>query len=177
LRRPGTALASALAGMGLRRQDRIAILGKNSIEFGQVMAAAWSGRGHVPSPVGRAGSLTVERISPLLVYLVDRKKDMITSGGENVYSPEVEEAVLTLPAVAACAVIGVPDERWGEAVCAVVVPAPGGTVTSEAVQEQVRQRLARYKVPRRVVVAEALPVLATGKIDKKQLRALYDSAG
>jgi acyl-CoA synthetase (AMP-forming)/AMP-acid ligase II len=106
-----------------------------------------------------------------LLYLVDRKKDVVISGGENVYSPEVEDAVSALDAVAACAVIGVPDERWGEAVCAVVVPNADAALTLEAVQEHVRARLAGYKVPRRLVVVDELPVLASGKVDKKRLRA------
>jgi acyl-CoA synthetase (AMP-forming)/AMP-acid ligase II len=106
-----------------------------------------------------------------LLYLVDRKKDVIISGGENVYSPEVENAISAVDGVAACAVIGVPDERWGEAVCAVVVPCEGASLTLETLQERVRERLARYKVPRRLVLVADLPVLASGKVDKKRLRA------
>jgi acyl-CoA synthetase (AMP-forming)/AMP-acid ligase II len=106
-----------------------------------------------------------------LLYLMDRKKDVIISGGENIYSPEVEDAVCAVDGVAACAVVGVPDDKWGEAVCAVVVPCSGASPTLERVQEGVRQRLARYKVPRRLVLVADLPVLASGKVDKKRLRA------
>jgi acyl-CoA synthetase (AMP-forming)/AMP-acid ligase II len=106
-----------------------------------------------------------------LLYLMDRKKDVIISGGENIYSPEVEDAVCAVDGVAACVVVGVPDDRWGEAVCAVVVPRSGARLTLETVQEAVRQRLARYKVPRRLVLVADLPLLASGKVDKKQLRA------
>ena len=106
-----------------------------------------------------------------LLYLMDRKKDVIISGGENIYSPEVEDAVCAVDGVAACAVVGVSDDRWGEAVCAVVVPRKGASLTLDTVQEGVRQRLARYKVPRRLVLVADLPVLASGKVDKKQLRA------
>jgi acyl-CoA synthetase (AMP-forming)/AMP-acid ligase II len=106
-----------------------------------------------------------------LLYLMDRKKDVIISGGENIYSPEVEDAVCAVDGVAACAVVGVSDDRWGEAVCAVVVPRKGALLTLDTVQEGVRQRLARYKVPRRLVLVADLPVLASGKVDKKQLRA------
>jgi acyl-CoA synthetase (AMP-forming)/AMP-acid ligase II len=106
-----------------------------------------------------------------LLYLVDRKKDVIITGGENVYSPEVEEAVSGLAEVAACAVVGAPDERWGEAVCAVVVPRPDAAVTLDVVADFVRQRLAGYKVPRRLVIVTELPMLASGKVDKKRLRA------
>jgi acyl-CoA synthetase (AMP-forming)/AMP-acid ligase II len=111
-----------------------------------------------------------------LLYLVDRKKDVIISGGENVYSPEVEDVISTVDGVAACAVIGVPDDRWGEAVCAVVVPSAGASPTLEALQHGVRQRLARYKVPRRLVLLDELPVLASGKVDKKRLRAALRAA-
>jgi acyl-CoA synthetase (AMP-forming)/AMP-acid ligase II len=106
-----------------------------------------------------------------LLYLVDRKKDIIITGGENVYSPEVEEVLGGLDGVAACAVVGVPDQKWGEAVCAVVVPAQDATLTLKAVQDFVRSSLARYKVPRRLVLVAELPVLASGKVDKKRLRA------
>jgi acyl-CoA synthetase (AMP-forming)/AMP-acid ligase II len=112
-----------------------------------------------------------------LLYLMDRKKDVIISGGENIYSPEVEDAVCAVDGVAACAVVGVSDDRWGEAVCAVVVPRRGASLTLETVQEGVRQRLARYKVPRRLVLVAELPALASGKVDKKQLRADLKGAG
>jgi acyl-CoA synthetase (AMP-forming)/AMP-acid ligase II len=105
-----------------------------------------------------------------LLYLVDRKKDVIITGGENVYSPEVEDALSAVDGVAACAVVGVPDDRWGEAVCAVVVPSAGASPTLEALQAGVGQRLARYKVPRRLVLLSNLPMLASGKVDKKRLR-------
>jgi acyl-CoA synthetase (AMP-forming)/AMP-acid ligase II len=111
-----------------------------------------------------------------LLYLMDRKKDVIISGGENIYSPEVEDAVCAVDGIAACAVVGVPDDKWGEAVCAVVVPCSGASPTLERVQEGVRQRLARYKVPRRLVVVADLPVLASGKVDKKRLRAVLKAA-
>jgi acyl-CoA synthetase (AMP-forming)/AMP-acid ligase II len=112
-----------------------------------------------------------------LLYLMDRKKDVIISGGENIYSPEVEDAVCAVDGVAACAVIGVPDDRWGEAVCAVVVPRSGASPTLDTVQEGVRERLARYKVPRRLVLVAELPALASGKVDKKRLRADLKNAG
>jgi len=108
-----------------------------------------------------------------LLHLVDRKKDVIISGGENVYSLEVEEALLTHPGVAQCAVVGVPDERWGEAVCAVVVPADGASIEATDLREHVAAQIAKYKAPRSVVVVDELPVLPTGKIDKKALRRRY----
>ena len=108
-----------------------------------------------------------------LLHLIDRKKDVVISGGENVYSLEVEDALLTHPGIARCAVIGVPDERWGEVVCAVVVPADGARIDVADLREHVAARIARYKAPRKVVVLDDLPVLPTGKIDKKALRRRY----
>jgi len=107
-----------------------------------------------------------------LLYLVDRKKDIIITGGENVYTPEVEDAVAALPGVAGCAIVGAADERWGETVCAVVVLVAGADLTLEMMQEALRERLARYKVPRRLVVVAELPTLASGKIDKKRIRLM-----
>ncbi len=107
------------------------------------------------------------------LYLVDRKKDMIISGGENIYSREVEEAVVTHDAVSEVAVIGVPDEKWGEAVMAVVVLRPGATATADAIVEHCRALIASYKKPRHVVFADEIVKLPSGKIDKVRLRALH----
>ncbi|SDC78556.1 Acyl-CoA synthetase (AMP-forming)/AMP-acid ligase II [Geodermatophilus telluris] len=107
------------------------------------------------------------------LYLTDRLKDMIISGGENVYSVEVENVLAQHPAVATCAVIGVPDETWGERVHAVVVPAAGATVTLEDLRAFCADRLASYKTPRSVDVVDALPVSAAGKVLKRTLREPY----
>ncbi|WP_409330053.1 class I adenylate-forming enzyme family protein [Trujillonella humicola] len=112
-----------------------------------------------------------------LLHLVDRKKDVVISGGENVYSLEVEEAVLSHPSIAACAVVGVPDDRWGELVTAVVVTRDGAGVEAGELREHVATRIARYKAPRRVELVDALPVLPTGKIDKKALRSRLTAGG
>ena len=87
------------------------------------------------------------------IFMVDRKKDMIITGGENVYSTEVENALYQHPAVLEAAVIGVPDERWGEAVLALVVLKPHSTVTDAALIEHCRNLIARYKCPRRIETA------------------------
>jgi acyl-CoA synthetase (AMP-forming)/AMP-acid ligase II len=108
-----------------------------------------------------------------LLYLVDRKKDVIISGGENVYSLEVEEAVTSHPDVLECAVIGVPDERWGEAVCAIVTTRPGVHLELEELCAHVEQQIARYKAPKRLVIVKEIPKLATGKVDKKLLRGAH----
>lgn len=102
--------------------------------------------------------------------LVDRKKDMVISGGENVYSAEVEDALFTHAAVAEAAVVGVTDERWGEAVCAVVALRPGASATAEELVAHCRTRLAKYKTPKYVVFVDALPRNAAGKVLKRQLR-------
>jgi len=107
------------------------------------------------------------------LYLVDRKKDMIITGGENVYSREVEEAVITHPAVSEVAVIGVPDPRWGEAVMAVIVPRAGQAVEASAIIEHCRSLIASYKKPRHVVVVDEIQKLPSGKIDKVRLRKLF----
>jgi fatty-acyl-CoA synthase len=106
------------------------------------------------------------------LYFVDRKKDMIKSGGENVASKEVEEAVIRHEKVMQVAVIGLPDEYWIEAVSAVVVPYPGVEVTEEEIIAFCKENLAGYKVPKRVIVMamEDLPVLPSGKILKRELR-------
>jgi acyl-CoA synthetase (AMP-forming)/AMP-acid ligase II len=107
------------------------------------------------------------------VFVVDRIKDMIVSGGENVYSAEVESALSRHPAVATCAVIGVPDDEWGERVHAVVVLRPGETTTAEDLREHAKTLIAGYKAPRSAEFVEALPVSAAGKVLKRELRAPY----
>ena len=104
------------------------------------------------------------------VYVEDRLKDMIISGGENIYSPEVERVLAEHPAVAEVAVIGVPDETWGEVVKAVVGLKPGTTATERGIIDFCRDRLAHFKCPRSVDIVPALPRNPTGKILKKDLR-------
>jgi acyl-CoA synthetase (AMP-forming)/AMP-acid ligase II len=105
--------------------------------------------------------------------IADRKKDVIISGGENVSSIEVEDALFSHPAVAEVAVIGVPDEKWGETVKALVVLAPGATADERELIEHCRGRLTHFKCPTSVELREALPRTATGKLQKFKLRAPY----
>ena len=100
----------------------------------------------------------------------DRKKDVIITGGENVSSIEVEDVVFSHPAVAEVAVIGVPDDRWGELVTALVVTAEGQQVTAEEIVAHCRGKLAGFKIPKRVELRDAIPRTATGKIQKFKLR-------
>jgi fatty-acyl-CoA synthase len=109
-------------------------------------------------------------------YIVDRVKDMFISGGENVYPAEVENAVLGHPAVAECAVIGVPDARWGEVGRAVVVLRPGARADEADILDHLRGRLAKYKIPKSVVFTEALPRTASGKLVKPAVRAAHAPA-
>jgi acyl-CoA synthetase (AMP-forming)/AMP-acid ligase II len=112
------------------------------------------------------------------LHVVDRLKDMIITGGENVYSAEVENALLAHPQVAACAVVAVPDALWGERVHAVVVARPGSAPGAEQLIAHCRTRLAGYKCPRTLEFRDALPMSAAGKLLKFQLRAqLRKSAG
>jgi long-chain acyl-CoA synthetase len=105
------------------------------------------------------------------VYIVDRVKDMIITGGENVYSIEVENALAQHPAVAQCAVIGIPDEEWGEQVHAVVVPRSGALVSADELVAFAKTRIAHYKCPRSVEIRDALlPLSGAGKILKRELR-------
>ncbi|HSK22969.1 MAG TPA: long-chain fatty acid--CoA ligase [Egicoccus sp.] len=105
------------------------------------------------------------------LYIVDRMKDMFISGGENVYPAEVENAIYDHPAVAEVAVIGVPDERWGEVGRAYVVPRAGESLDHARLERFLDGRLARYKIPKSVVVVDELPRNASGKLLKKRLRA------
>ena len=107
------------------------------------------------------------------VFIEDRVKDMIITGGENVYSPEVERVLAEHPAILEIAVIGVPDERWGESVKAVVAFRPGESATADELVAYTRERLAGYKVPRSIDVVEALPRNPSGKILKRDLRKPY----
>jgi acyl-CoA synthetase (AMP-forming)/AMP-acid ligase II len=107
------------------------------------------------------------------LYIHDRVKDMIVSGGENIYPAEVENAIFGHPAVADVAVIGVPDAKWGEAVKAIVVRKQAASVTPEEIIAHARERIAGYKLPKSVDFIDALPRNPTGKVLRRELRAPY----
>ncbi|AMR79406.1 class I adenylate-forming enzyme family protein [Cupriavidus nantongensis] len=112
------------------------------------------------------------------IEVVGRSKDMIISGGENIYPAEIENVLVGLPGVQECAVVGVADARWGEVPVAVIVPAPGaprGALAAEPLRELLAARIARFKLPREVVLMEDLPRSALGKVLKPQLRALLEA--
>jgi len=107
------------------------------------------------------------------IFIHDRMKDMIVTGGENVFPAEVENAIFGCPGVADVAVIGVPSEKWGEEVKAIVVPAPGAVIDAQRIIAWTKQRIAAYKAPKSVDFVAALPRNAAGKILKRELRAPY----
>jgi len=107
------------------------------------------------------------------LFIVDRVKDMVISGGENIYSVEVENVVMQHEGVARCAVIGVPDDTWGEAVHVVVVPDLGAELSLAGIQAHCRETLAGYKCPRSFSVVEVLPLSGAGKVLKNELRRPY----
>jgi long-chain acyl-CoA synthetase len=107
-------------------------------------------------------------------YIVDRAKDMIVSGGENVYSGEVEAALYEIPEVKEAAVFGIPDDKWGEVVAAAVVLRPGTNLSAEELKQYCKTRIASYKVPRHIeFMTEELPKSGSGKILKRVLREKY----
>ena len=120
----------------------------------------------------RTGDVAVQDEEGLL-YIVDRKKDMIVSGGFNVFPREVEDVLTSDPSVSAAAVIGVPDDKWGEAVKALVVARPGATVDVEALRLLVKEHKGSVYAPKSIEVVDSLPLTAVGKADKKVLRARY----
>ncbi|MGW4205944.1 AMP-binding protein, partial [Streptomyces sp. NPDC004726] len=145
---------------------------------GHVMAGYW-GKPEQTAEVLRDGWLHTGDGGYLdeegYLYIVDRLKDMIITGGENVYSAEVENAVASHPDVASCAVIGVPDEEWGERVHAVVVLRPGRTSTGQEIRAHAKALIAGYKAPRSVEFVDALPMSAAGKILKRELRDTHQN--
>ncbi|MGI5282133.1 AMP-binding enzyme [Nonomuraea polychroma] len=111
------------------------------------------------------------------VYIVDRLKDVIISGGENVYPAEVERVLSTMPGVVDVAVVGAPDEQWGETVVAVVSPAEGVSLTLEDVRDYASAHLARYKLPRMLKVVADVPRNASGKLEKLVIRRMVEKGG
>ena len=151
-------------------------VGEFWVRSDQVMAGYWNmpeATREAITPGGWLRTGDAGRIDEGYLYIEDRVKDMIISGGENVYPAEVERVLVRHPDVAEVAVIGVPDEKWGEAVKAVVVPAAGAAVDEAALIAFTRDRLAHYKSPTSVSVLPALPRNTTGKVLKRRLRSSF----
>ena len=104
------------------------------------------------------------------IYIVDRLKDMIISGGENIYPAELEKVIAGMPGVAQVAVVGQPDLKWGETPMAVIVAQSGGNLDEKSVIEYCDGKMARYKIPKKVMFIESLPLTPTGKVQKRMLR-------
>jgi len=107
------------------------------------------------------------------LYVCDRASDMVISGGVNIYPAEIEHVLVTLPGVADCAVVGIPDEEFGESLAAQVVAEPGARLSADAVRSALAERIAGYKVPRRIDIVEALPRDDNGKLQKRRIRDAY----
>jgi fatty-acyl-CoA synthase len=152
--------------------------GEVCLRAANLMRGYWSAQGQVGLGLQDgwfySGDLG-QRAEDGCITIVGRSKDMIISGGENIYPAEIENQLVTLPGVAESAVVGLPDERWGEVPVAVLVrsPDPAGQVLSaEAVLAHLQSRIARFKLPRRVVFMDSLPKSALGKVLKPQLQRL-----
>lgn len=152
------------------------VLGELLIRTPAIMSGYWKQEDTTKAALERGWYRTGDiayRDAQGLYYLVDRRKDMIVSGGENVYSSEVENVLSTHPAVAAVAVIGVPHPVWGEAVKAMVIPRLDSHCSQEDLIQYCREQLAAYKVPKSVDFVDSFPLIASGKVSKKELRARY----
>ncbi|BDB25092.1 AMP-binding protein [Cupriavidus sp. P-10] len=158
-------------------------VGEVWVRGANVMAGYWSQPGDglpgdgLPGGWFHSGDLA-HRDADGCIEVVGRSKDMIISGGENIYPAEIENVLLGLPGVQECAVVGVADARWGEVPVAVIVPAPGADrapLAPASVRAALAARIARFKLPREVVLLDDLPRSALGKVMKPQLRALLES--
>lgn len=180
----GTSCGIAALGVELeiQRDDgtplRAGDAGEVATRGGHVMAGYWNkpeATAAVLSDTGWYRTGDVGRVDDTgHLFLLDRSKDMIISGGENVYCTEVENAIYTHPGVLEATVFGIPSEAWGEAVHAVVVPRPGHDLTEADIVAHTRATIAGYKVPRSVDIrSEELPKSGPGKVLKRELRAPY----
>lgn len=140
----------------------------------QVMAGYWQNAAATAAAIDADGWFHTGDVGQMdddgYIYVVDRVKDMVITGGENVYPAEVESVLYSHPAIAEVAVLGLPDDKWGEAVTAVVALAPDASLTLDELREFARDQLAGYKLPLRLEFVEALPRNASGKVLKYQLR-------
>jgi acyl-CoA synthetase (AMP-forming)/AMP-acid ligase II len=154
-------------------------MGEVCVRSAVVMAGYWDDPGATQEAL-KAGWLHTGDLGRLdesgYLYLLDRKKDLIVSGGSNIYPREVEEVLITYPGVAAVAVIGVPDRHWGESVHAVVVPEAGASLTPDELIAFCQTHIAGYKKPRTVEFVAELPISSYGKVLKKVLRERWQAA-
>ncbi len=151
-------------------------VGEICIRGGSVMKGYWE-RPDETADTLRGGWLHTGDIGKMdedgYVYILDRTKDMVISGGLNIYPREIEEALLTHPFISEACVFGVPDDKWGEALRAHLVPVDGTVLSEDEVIAYVGERLAGYKKPKAVEFVDALPKTVYGKLDKRAVRAPY----
>ncbi len=156
---------------------RLADDGEIEVRGDQVMAGYWNDPETTSAAFTDDGWFRTGDIGRIddegLLSIIDRKKDLVVTGGENVSSREVEDVLQAHPSVAEVAVIGTPEARWGEAITAVVVVRAGHHTTAADLIDHCRSRLASYKKPRRIEFVESLPVNASGKIQKRELREQF----
>jgi long-chain acyl-CoA synthetase len=137
----------------------------------------YHGKAEARAEAGRDGLISVGDVGYLdrdgYLFLCDRKRDMVISGGVNIYPVEIENVLIAMPGVRDCAVFGIPDDEFGERLCACIEPEPGARLSPADVQAYLRERLANFKAPKVINFLEALPREATGKIFKRKLREPY----
>lgn len=137
----------------------------------------YHGNARARTEAGRDGLVSVGDVGYLdedgYLFLCDRKRDMVISGGVNIYPAEIENALIAMPGVRDCAVFGIPDEEYGERLCACIEPEAGAALSAAAVETFLRGKLANFKVPKEIQFLDALPREATGKIFKRKLRDPY----
>jgi long-chain acyl-CoA synthetase len=137
----------------------------------------YHGKAEARAEAGCDGLVSVGDIGYLdedgYLFLCDRKRDMVISGGVNIYPAEIENTLIGMDGVRDCAVFGIPDDEFGERLCACIEPEPGAELSPDDVQAYLRKRLANFKVPKDIEFLETLPREASGKIFKRKLRDPY----
>jgi long-chain acyl-CoA synthetase len=137
----------------------------------------YHGKAEARAEAGRDGLISVGDVGYLdadgYLFLCDRKRDMVISGGVNIYPAEIENALIGMEGVRDCAVFGIPDEEFGERLCACIEPETEASLTPVEVQDYLRARLANFKVPKDIRFLDTLPREASGKIFKRKLRDPY----
>jgi long-chain acyl-CoA synthetase len=182
LAKPGTA-GRALAGVELKildEQGRATALGEPGLIYARqsgMVDFTYQGNDGARRAMEHEGYMTMADVGYLdrdgYLFIVDRSADMVISGGVNIYPAEIEQALIDMPGVQDCAVFGIPDDEFGEALAAAVQPRAGASLSADAVKAFLRERIAHYKVPAVVTFHDALPREDTGKIFKRKLREPY----
>jgi long-chain acyl-CoA synthetase len=182
LRKPGTVGRPITGGIVRIYDEQGHVLGPTQVGEVYLRLEAlpdftYHGRDEERRAIERDGLVTAGDVGYLdddgFLFLCDRKKDLVISGGVNIYPAEIEAAILAVPGVHDCAVFGIPDEEYGEALCAYIEPEPGSTLSASEVRTFLADKLARYKVPKVIEFHRDLPREDSGKIFKRKLRAPY----